>query len=154
MGTRIRSVASHLSRVHDDMKGVSALPKPKSQFRNVWWDERNPHWIAEVYVKNNRVRVGRFEKEEDAGEAARLARLYLEAGGDPETLRSPRFKAIRAAKQKKRSRRLMTLHQNLANREKTGKSTKAVAYAIRRMKTGRQSKATGVITGIEAPAGF
>ncbi len=131
------------------MKGLNALGRPKSQFRNVWWDERNPHWIAEVYVNNHRVRVGRFEKEEEAGEAARLARLYLEAGGDPETLRSPKFKAIRAAKQKKRTRRLMTLHQNLANREKAGTSTKAVAYAIRRMKTGRQSKATQQVSGAQ-----
>lgn len=89
-------------------KGVSALPIPKSQTRGVYWDRTWERWSAEISHQSKAIRLGRFDKEEDAAEAIRLAKLFLAGGGNPEALKSTRLKAIRRERQKRRTRMLQT----------------------------------------------
>lgn len=48
-----------------------------SSYRGVSWDAGNRKWKAEITVRGERMYLGLFEHESDAGEAARIARERL-----------------------------------------------------------------------------
>ena len=48
-----------------------------SAYRNVCWDTRRRRWRVVLVVRGHQVRVGYFEHEHDAAQAARQARHQL-----------------------------------------------------------------------------
>lgn len=85
------------------MKGLAALPSPKSQHSGVTWDRKWSRWNAHAYFGDSAIRLGRFDTEDEAAEAIRLAKLFLAGGGNPEALKSARLKVIRRERQRRKT---------------------------------------------------
>jgi hypothetical protein len=67
-------------RVLTDGKNAQNRPGwsvASSKYRGVSWDKSRRKWLAYITVAGKHRRIGRFDSEDDAGEAARLARVEL-----------------------------------------------------------------------------
>jgi hypothetical protein len=72
-----RSNLRVVDRHSPNAQNVSSHRDSTSSFRGVSWDKRRRRWIAQVRVAGHKPYFGIFHTEEEAGEAARAARLRL-----------------------------------------------------------------------------
>jgi hypothetical protein len=63
------------TNAENNQNRAGAYRDSTSKYRGVWWDRSRGRWSADVRVGDMRFRLGRFDNEEEAAEAARECRL-------------------------------------------------------------------------------